>query len=139
MFSKKLQYGLRFLLLLRGSEGLQYVGVAELVEQEQMPHKFVEAIAVALKKAGLVEVKRGAGGGYRLSRPLSGISLFDVWRVLENPGEDESGVGGTLRQKVVGEFLQTVVCQYQSLLESVNLDQLEGLLLKENDKMMYYI
>ncbi len=139
MFSKKLQYGLHFLLLLRGSEGLQYIGVAVLVEEEKMPRKFVEAIAVALKKAGLVEVKRGAGGGYRLARPLSGISLLDVWQVLEHAGAEEVAGDGTVRQMVVGEFLQSVASQYQVMLGSIMLDQLEGLLLKENDKMMYYI
>lgn len=139
MFSKKLQYGLRFLLLLRGSEGLKYIGVAELSEQEKMPRKFVEAIAVALKKAGLVEVKRGANGGYRLVRPLSSISLLDVWQVLD-PSEEEAPVdGGTVRQKVVDGFLLDVASQYQAMLGSITLDQLEGLLLKENDKMMYYI
>ena len=36
-----------------------------------------------LKKAGLVESTRGAGGGYRLGRPAEEISVGDVLRVLE--------------------------------------------------------
>ncbi len=86
-----------------------------------------------------MEVKRGANGGYRLARSLSSISLLDVWLVLD-PSEEEASVeGGTVRQKVVGGFLQDVSNQYQAMLGSITLDQLEGLLLKENDKMMYYI
>ncbi|MDR1490405.1 MAG: Rrf2 family transcriptional regulator [Desulfovibrio sp.] len=45
--------------------------------------KFAETVLVRLRQAGMVESLRGAGGGYRLIRPLDGISLGDVLRIME--------------------------------------------------------
>ena len=42
-----------------------------------------DQVKTLLKKAGLVESTRGAGGGYRLGRPAEEISVGDVLRVLE--------------------------------------------------------
>ncbi len=36
-----------------------------------------------LKKAGLITSVRGAGGGYRLAKPASEISVGDILRALE--------------------------------------------------------
>ncbi|MDR3176714.1 MAG: Rrf2 family transcriptional regulator [Desulfovibrio sp.] len=45
--------------------------------------KFAERILVRLRRAGLVESLRGAGGGYRLIGSLDDISLGDVVRIME--------------------------------------------------------
>ena len=37
-----------------------------------------------LRRAGLVEVRRGAGAGWRLARPPADITLLDVYRAVEH-------------------------------------------------------
>lgn len=83
--SKRTQYGLKALLALgqRFREGP--VLIAVLASEESIPLKFLEAILLELKENGLLESKKGRGGGYRLSRPPSTITLGSVIRMMEGP------------------------------------------------------
>lgn len=45
----------------------------------------VAKVLKTLANAGLVEGRRGASGGYRLARPLSGIPLTDVIAAIDGP------------------------------------------------------
>ena len=44
-------------------------------------------MAGALKIAGLIESVRGVEGGYRLARPASGITVLDIYDVLDGTGD----------------------------------------------------
>jgi Rrf2 family protein len=50
-----------------------------------IPHNFLENILRDLRRAGLVESRRGQAGGYLLGRPADEISLADVIRAVEGP------------------------------------------------------
>jgi Rrf2 family protein len=59
---------------------------ADLVaEAQSIPQNFLENILAELRRAGIVESRRGAAGGYRLGRPAEEISLADVIRAVEGP------------------------------------------------------
>lgn len=45
----------------------------------------VAKVLKILAQAGLVEGRRGAAGGYRLTRPLAGIPLTDVITAIDGP------------------------------------------------------
>lgn len=45
---------------------------------------FLRGLLGRLKAAGLVEMQLGKGGGARLARPATQISLLDVWRAVES-------------------------------------------------------
>jgi Rrf2 family protein len=83
--SKRTQYGLRAVLALSRREPGQPVLIATLAKEEAIPLKFLELILLDLKGHGLLESKSGKGGGYRLSRPPSEITLGSVIRMLEGP------------------------------------------------------
>ncbi|MFV0632683.1 RrF2 family transcriptional regulator [Demequina sp.] len=58
----------------------------EVIAREQdIPRKFLEGILVSLREAGLVVGQRGAGGGYRLTRSATEISVADVVRAVDGP------------------------------------------------------
>lgn len=57
----------------------------EISSDESVPHPFLVQILLELKRAGLVESKRGAGGGYRLARHPRDISLGEVVRLIDGP------------------------------------------------------
>ena len=58
----------------------------ELVSrQENIPVKFLEQILLSLRHAGLLASKRGVGGGYRLARPATEITVGEVIRALDGP------------------------------------------------------
>lgn len=63
-------------------EGAQ-VPVKKIAAQRLLPPAFVRRIVGRLAGAGILRTVRGAGGGVRLARPASEISLLDVLRAVE--------------------------------------------------------
>ena len=59
------------------------VSIQSIAERQGISESYLEQLVRLLKKAGLVTSVRGAGGGYRLARPASDISVGDVLRALE--------------------------------------------------------
>ncbi len=85
MLTKKSKYGLKALLALAGDAGRGPVLVADLAERHGLPKKFLEAILLDLKRHGLVDSKKGRGGGYFLRRPPDEITFGAVIRLLDGP------------------------------------------------------
>jgi Rrf2 family protein len=85
VLSRKSKYGLKALLVLAQAEGRGPVLVSEIADREAIPKKFLEAILLDLKRHGLVQSKKGKGGGYFLRRGPAEITFGDVIRVLEGP------------------------------------------------------
>ena len=83
--SKRTQYGLKALLALGEHYREGPMLIATLAKQESIPIKFLEAILLELKGQGVLESKKGKGGGYHLSRPPSTITLGSVIRMMEGP------------------------------------------------------
>ncbi len=85
MLTRKTKYGLKAMLLLARGYGGGPVSIADLSEREQMPKKFLESILLELKHRGLVQSRKGPGGGYQLGRSPDRISAGEVIRVLDGP------------------------------------------------------
>jgi Rrf2 family iron-sulfur cluster assembly transcriptional regulator len=49
--------------------------------------RYLEQILQDLRRAGLVDAKRGPGGGYQLARPAAEVRLSDVVAALDGPVE----------------------------------------------------
>jgi Rrf2 family protein len=88
VLSRKSKYGLKALLQLAGKADRADAGpmlVADIAERDRIPKKFLEAILLELKRHGVVQSKKGRGGGYFLRRPAAEITFGEVIRVLEGP------------------------------------------------------
>lgn len=85
MLSKKSKYGLKALLALADEEGGRPLGASELAARQRLPRKFLEAILLELTRHGLLQSKKGRGGGYVLGRKPGDITIGQVIRVLEGP------------------------------------------------------
>ena len=83
--SKKTQYTLRALYSLSRQYGQGPVLIAKLSKEESIPRQFLEQILLGLKKDGLVESKKGKGGGYLLIDPPESIMIGKVIRLVEGP------------------------------------------------------
>ena len=59
--------------------------IATIASQENIPIKFLEIILLDLKTNGLLESKKGKGGGYMLTRPPSTVTVGSLIRILEGP------------------------------------------------------
>ena len=85
MLSMKAKYGLRALLYLAKQPDQVPVLISDLAENEDIPKKFLELILLDLKKHGILQSKKGKGGGYSLRRKPEAIKLGRVIRVLDGP------------------------------------------------------
>jgi Rrf2 family protein len=56
-----------------------------LANAQGIPLHFLEHILIDLKRARLVQARRGAEGGYWLAQPAEEITLADVIRAVEGP------------------------------------------------------
>ena len=83
--SKKTQYSLRALYALSRAPRHKPVLIADMAQQEAIPKKFLEQILLRLKSQGLVESKKGKGGGYTLVREPEDVTLGEVIRMMEGP------------------------------------------------------
>jgi Rrf2 family protein len=81
--SKRTEYGLRAVVQLARLSPRSYVQSKDLVQQEDLPNKFLESILLALRRGGFLESKVGSGGGYRLSKHPRDIIVGDIIRRLE--------------------------------------------------------
>jgi Rrf2 family protein len=56
-----------------------------IAEAQSIPLRFLLNILADLRRGGLVESRRGPGGGWRLARPAELITVADVIRGVDGP------------------------------------------------------
>ena len=83
MLSKKTKYALKALIHLASRPAEEPILISELARIEEIPRKFLEAILLTLKNAGILQSKIGKGGGYYLARGARSITIGSVVKVLE--------------------------------------------------------
>ena len=81
--STKGRYGLRALIDLALYSENETVSIASISARQNISESYLEQLIAKLRKAGLVTSVRGAGGGYKLAKPASEISVGDILRALE--------------------------------------------------------
>jgi Rrf2 family protein len=79
----KVDYGLRALLVLAASD--EPMTSRALAQDQELPAGFLSAILNDLRRAGIVNNRRGQDGGYQLARSAEAITVADVMRVLDGP------------------------------------------------------
>ena len=121
--------------LAKRHDGKTLTRLEELAQREAVSASFLVQILNDLRRAGLVESRRGKSGGYLLPLDPSEISLLDVVLAIE-PGL----LGGNLSSE--GESSQALRTAWQSVgnqlkgvLETLKLRQL----VERGGEPMYYI
>jgi len=85
MLNKKTQYALKALMYLAEHKDDGPVLISEISVKKKIPLKFLENILLELKKDGILESKKGKGGGYYLSKPPAKIPLAQIIRLIHGP------------------------------------------------------
>jgi Rrf2 family cysteine metabolism transcriptional repressor len=89
MFSTKAEYGVRVMVALAQRARASTAGeepvvpLAEIAEHDGLPLAYLEHLVARLRKAGLIESRRGSRGGYMLARPATEITMAEVVEALE--------------------------------------------------------
>jgi Rrf2 family transcriptional regulator, cysteine metabolism repressor len=83
MFSTKTEYGVRVMVELARRAGHDPVPLAEIAEHDGLPLAYLEHLVARLRKAGLLDSRRGSRGGYLLARAPQQITMAEVVEALE--------------------------------------------------------
>jgi Rrf2 family cysteine metabolism transcriptional repressor len=81
--SAKELYGLRAMSEFARHFGQGPLSLAEVAKRQGISQPYLEQIAIDLRRAGLLRSKRGAQGGYSLTRAPEAMTAGDVIRALE--------------------------------------------------------
>jgi Rrf2 family transcriptional regulator, iron-sulfur cluster assembly transcription factor len=92
--TSRTQYGVRALYDMAFHGRGQATQAKEIAERQNIPLRYLEQIMQDLKKAGIVEAKRGPRGGYALTRGAGEIRLGEILRALRGGLEDLFALDG---------------------------------------------
>ncbi len=83
MLSKKTKYAINALVYLAKDNSGKPIQISRIAESENIPRKFLEAILLDLRNAGMLSSKKGKTGGYYLHMQPSEINIADVVRLFD--------------------------------------------------------
>jgi len=81
----KVDYAVRAAVELAAGHDSGPIKGEQIADAQEIPLRFLENILGDLRHHGLVESRRGAEGGYWLSRPPDEITIGEVMRAAEGP------------------------------------------------------
>ncbi|HMO83954.1 MAG TPA: Rrf2 family transcriptional regulator [Lacipirellulaceae bacterium] len=120
--------GLLAAIQLSESQSSPPVPCSQLAKLGDMPERFLLQVLRTLVNQGLLRSTRGVDGGYRLTRPLSQITLLDIVEATDGPIHPElpqvSGLTGPSQRKLA-EALGDAAADAKKRLASVTLAQLK--------------
>ena len=85
MLSNKTKYALKALQVLAKEYGQGPILISEIARRENIPAKFLELILLEMKNQGILQSKKGKGGGYFLARPPHSVSVGQIVRLIDGP------------------------------------------------------
>lgn len=83
--SAKSDYALRAVIELAASHDGEAINAEQLSRLQGIPHGFLQAILGDLRRDGILMSQRGQGGGWRLGRDATQITVADVIRSIDGP------------------------------------------------------
>ncbi|MDR1505839.1 MAG: Rrf2 family transcriptional regulator [Treponema sp.] len=103
------RYGIRLLVDLTEQSNEDHVPLAEIARRQGISLRYLEQLAVILRRSGFIRSVKGASGGYVLAKPAEEIVVGDVLRILEgdmlvadppDPGRQETQLQRCIRLSV---------------------------------------
>ncbi len=123
--STKGRYGLMAMYRLMENYGKGPVSIRDIANSENLSEAYLEQLFILLKKAKLIESKRGANGGYILSKDPDQIKIGQIINALEGDMELSCCTKDTNCPKQVEcptkDILDVVQMKIQNVLDSMTL------------------
>ena len=133
IISTKGAYGLTAMVVLAKEDKL--LQIKDIAQMGDIPRNYLEQILVLLKKTALVESVRGANGGYRLSKPTTEISVFEILNSLECCMAQTDNKSNNNMLEAFWQDTQEKIKEVFSL----SLKDLEEFLEKDSQNIIYHI
>ncbi|HHU35749.1 MAG TPA: Rrf2 family transcriptional regulator [Treponema sp.] len=137
------RYGVRLLIDLAEHHDVPHIPLAQIAERQHVSARYLEQVAVILKRAGYIRSIKGASGGYALARNPADIIIGEVLRTLEGDmlvvddlrsGEEETLLKRCLRATVYSCLNERI----SAVIDSLSLATMVGSR-DVDDAPMYYI
>ena len=131
LVTKKTNYALKVLCYLALQPENRSVLISDLAHDNNVPKKFLEFILLSLRKGGILQSRIGKGGGYRLSRNPSSVTIGNIVKILEGDiavtgcfngssnkhcGEDDG-----LRCCAIHDVMKDIQISIESILDTMTL------------------
>jgi len=81
--SAKSEYACLALIDLAEQRDDDFVRIEDVARRKAIPKKYLEHILLSLKRARIVQSRKGPEGGYRLAKPPNKISLAEIIRLMD--------------------------------------------------------
>lgn len=81
--TQKSKYAARALVELALNDCGETLGVSEVARRQNIPERFLEQIFGELRRAEILESRRGAHGGYCFLTPPEDITVLDIVEILD--------------------------------------------------------
>jgi len=142
--SSKTIFGIRFMINLGLSYNEEYLKINHIAESEGISAKFLENIVSMIKPTGLLQVKRGAKGGYMLAKKPSEISLKEIISAFNDPllisdAQQEGGLGESSSEIVVNNMFSELSSLITAFFENKTLENLLDEYNRLKPDQMFYI
>ena len=82
--TSKSRYALKIMLYMSQASSGGLVNRHDICESEGIPEKYLDQILLKLRRSKLVESIRGRHGGYKISMKSSDITVWDIFRAVED-------------------------------------------------------
>ena len=137
------RYGVRLLIDLAEHAYESHVPLAQIGERQSISPRYLEQVAVLLRRTGYIRSVKGASGGYALDRSPSEIVIGEVLRVLEGDilivdplrtGETESPLQRCIRASVYDRLNARIA----DVLDNITLASIIGTV-DPDESYMYFI
>ncbi len=137
------RYGIRLLIDLAEHMDEPHVSLASVAERQAISARYLEQVAVILRRSGYIRSVKGASGGYTLARRPESIVVGDALRDLEGdmllvdplrPGETESALRRCIRRSVYDRLNERVA----GVIDRITLASMIGTV-DPDESYMYFI
>lgn len=138
--STKGRYGLRALIDICVYSSLEMVTVKSISERQNISERYLEQIFASLRKGGIIKAKKGAQGGYFLTKDPKEFTIADILCVLE--GDilliDVEAEENDIENFLIGNLWSIANEKIKNFFNSITLEDLaEGYSHKGKDDMYY--
>jgi Rrf2 family protein len=137
------RYGIRLLIDLAEHVGEDHVALINVAERQKISIRYLEQVAVILRRTGFIRSVKGASGGYALARRAQDIIIGDALRVLEGdmlvvdpplPGKSETKLQRCIRLTVFNRLNDRIA----AVIDRKTLASVVGTV-DPDDSYMYFI
>ena len=129
LYSKPCAYAIRAMAHVANLTGEVPAGGKEIAEAEGIPAPVLRKILQELVRRGLLDSRRGPGGGFRLARPAKRITLRDVVAAIDGLDQFQECAVGLERCSddapcPLHDHWKRLKNQFQGYLERTTLDEM---------------